>query len=387
VPFGGNLRIIDFALSNCINSGIRRIGVLTQYKAQSLIRHIQRGWGFLESNLGEFIEVIPAQQRAQAGWYAGTADAVYQNLDLLPYEDTRFVAILGGDHVYKMDYGRMLAEHIAADAEVSVACTEVAREQAAAFGIVEVDAASRITGFTEKPPAPAPAPGRPGKVLASMGIYIFNAAVLFDELARDAADPASTHDFGRDLLPWLVAHRKVLAHPFGESCVNMVGDVPYWRDVGTLDAYWEANIDLTRVVPELNLYDETWPIWTLQRQAPPAKFVFDSPRLGAAIDSLVANGCIVSGATVRRSLLSTGVHVGDGSTIEDSVILPNVAIGRGVRLRRAIVEKRSVLPDGFSAGIDRHRDAQRFHVTESGIVLVTPEMLGQHVHRAPWTPL
>jgi glucose-1-phosphate adenylyltransferase len=386
VPFGGKLRIIDFPLSNCINSGIRRIGVLTQYKAQSLIRHIQRGWGFLESNLGEFIEVIPAQQRGEQGWYAGTANAVFQNLDLLPYDDTQYVVILAGDHVYKMDYSRMLADHIANRADVTVACTEIALAAARNFGIVTVSPGSRLTAFQEKPASPQAMPGHPDKALASMGIYIFGAGILFEELARDDADPASSHDFGRDLLPYLVAHRNVFAHRFLDSCVNMVGNVPYWRDVGTIDAYWEANIDLTRVVPELNLYDDSWPIWTLQRQEPPAKFVFDSPRLGAAIDSLVAGGCIVSGATVRRSLLSTGVHVQEGSTIEDSVILPKVAIGKGVRLKRAIVEKFCILPDGFQAGLDRHRDRQRFHVTDSGIVLVTPEMLGQHVHRTPWTP-
>jgi glucose-1-phosphate adenylyltransferase len=386
VPFGGNLRIIDFPLSNCINSGIRRIGVLTQYKAQSLIRHIHRGWGFLESNLGEFIEVIPAQQRAQEGWYAGTADAVYQNLDLLPYEDMEYVVILAGDHVYKMDYGRMLADHIATGAEVTVACTEIDSAHAPNFGVVSLGSGTRIAGFQEKPAEPVPIPGRPGRALASMGIYVFSAPVLFEELERDAADPQSTHDFGKDLLPHLVAHRDVHAHDFTRSCVNMVGTVPYWRDVGTIDAYWEANIDLTRVVPELNLYDESWPIWTLQRQLPPAKFVFDNPRLGAAIDSLVASGCIVSAATVRRSLLSTGVQVGDGSVIEDSLILPSACIGKDVKLRRAIVEKRCTLPDGFQAGFDRQRDRQRFHVTESGIVLVTPEMLGQHVHRAPLAP-
>lgn len=386
VPFGGNLRIIDFPLSNCINSGIRRIGVLTQYKAQSLIRHIQRGWGFLESNLGEFIEVIPAQQRAQEGWYAGTANAVFQNLDLLPYDDTKYVVILAGDHVYKMDYSRMLAEHIASGAEVSVACTAVALAEATHLGVVGVGAEARITEFREKPATPMSIPGQPDKALASMGIYLFNAEVLFEELERDAADAASTHDFGTDLLPYLAAHRKVVAHRFRNSCVNMVGNKPYWRDVGTIDAYWEANIDLTRVVPELNLYDASWPIWTRQRQTPPAKFVFDSPRLGAAIDSLVASGCIVSGAIVRRSLLSTGVHVQDGAYVEDSVILPNASIGRDVKLKHAIVEKYCVLPDGFHAGFDRHRDRQRFHVTDSGIVLVTPEMLGQSVHRAPWTP-
>jgi glucose-1-phosphate adenylyltransferase len=383
VPFGGNLRIIDFPLSNCINSGIRRIGVLTQYKAQSLIRHIQRGWGFLESNLGEFIEVIPAQQRGQEGWYAGTANAVYQNLDLLPYDDTKFVVILAGDHIYKMDYGRMLADHVAHRAEVTVACTEVPLAAAPNFGVLALGADSRLTAFQEKPAAPTPLPGHPDQALASMGIYIFGAEVLFEELERDARDPASSHDFGKDLLPYLVTRRAVHAHRFRESCVNMVGNVPYWRDVGTIDAYWEANIDLTRVVPELNLYDDSWPIWTRQRQMPPAKFVFDNPRLGAAIDSLVASGCIVSGATIRRSLLSTGVRVQEGSVVEDSVILPHVTIGKGVTLRHAIVEKFCVLPDGFSAGVDRQTDAGRFAVSDRGIVIVTPEMLGQHVHRGP----
>jgi len=384
VPFGGNLRIVDFPLSNCINSGIRRIGVLTQYKAQSLIRHIQRGWGFLESNLGEFIEVIPAQQRSQDGWYAGTANAVFQNLDLLPYEDTRHVVILAGDHVYKMDYSRMLANHIANHADVSVACTEVPLDQASHFGVVSLDDGARITAFLEKPEVPPAIPGQPDRALASMGIYVFNLPLLIEELARDARDPASTHDFGKDLLPGLVSRHRVCAHRFRDSCVNMVGDQPYWRDVGTLDAYWEASIDLTRVVPELNLYDESWPIWTLQRQMAPAKFVFDDPRLGAAIDSLVASGCIVSGATVRRSLLSSGVRVQEGSVIEDSVILPNASIARGVTLKRAIVDKFCKLPDGFSAGIDPERDRSRFPVTERGIVLITPELLGQSFHQSRW---
>lgn len=378
VPFGGKLRIIDFALSNCVNSGLRRVGVVTQYKAQSLIRHVQHGWGFLEPDLGESIEVLPAQQRIEGSWYTGTANAVFQNLDLLRAAFPEYVLVLAGDHVYKMDYGALLADHIARGADVTVACNEVPLSDARAFGVVAVDGAGRITEFHEKPVLPQPTPGDPGRALASMGIYVFNAGVLNDELARDAEDHASSHDFGRDLIPHLVPRRRVYAHRFAESCVNMVGEVPYWRDVGTVDAYWAANMDLTQVVPALNLYDDAWPIWSRQQQLPPAKFVFnDDGRRGHAVDSLVSGGCIVSGAEVVRSLLSWKVRVGEYSSVEDSVILPKVEIGRHAKLRRAIVDKGCVLPDGFAAGFDPERDRQRFHVTERGVVLITAAMLGQ----------
>ena len=380
MPFGGMLNIIDFPLSNCINSGIRRIGVLTQYKSQNLIRHIERGWGFLEVNLGEFIDVVPAQQRLDEHWYTGTANAVFQNLDIVRDANPEHVLILAGDHIYKMDYARLLADHVRSDADVTVACIEVPIEQAQGFGVVEIEADRRIVRFDEKPAHPHGMAGKPGRVLASMGIYVFGRQFLCDQLARDAADPDSKHDFGRDLLPWLVPRQRVVAHFFADSCVNMVGNVPYWRDVGTVDAFWEANMDLVQVEPELNLYDDQWPILSLQRQLPPAKFVFDSEdRRGGAFDSLVCTGCIVSGATVRRSILFTKVQVGEHSVIEDSLVLPNVSVGRGVRLRRAIVDKHCVLPDGFCAGFSVDDDRRRFHVTDRGVTLITPEMLGQAV--------
>jgi glucose-1-phosphate adenylyltransferase len=382
VPFGGKLRIIDFSLSNCINSGIRRIGVVTQYKAQSLIRHIDRGWSFLEPNLGEFVEALPAQQRVDEGWYVGTANAVLQNLDILYNADPDHVLILGGDHIYKMDYGRILAEHIARSADVTVACLEVPLAEASRFGLVSVSEDGWITQFHEKPAQPSAMPGKPGRALASMGIYAFNARFLYQQLLRDAADPASTHDFGKDIIPHLVSRHRVLAHRFADSCVNMVGDQPYWRDVGTVDAYWEANIDLTKVIPELNLYEDAWPIWSLQQQLPPAKFVFDDDwRRGYAVDSLVSGGCIISGGLIRHSLLSTKVQVGEHSSVDESVILPNVRIGRNVTLKRVVVDKGCVIPNGFTAGVDAEQDRQRFHVTESGITLITPEMLGQQIHR------
>ena len=378
MPFAGMLNIIDFPLSNCINSGIRRIGVLTQYKAQSLIRHIEHGWGFLEVNLGEFIDVVPAQQRLDENWYTGTANAVYQNLDIVRDANPEHVLVLAGDHIYKMDYARLLADHVRSEATVTVACIEVPIEYALGFGIVQVEADGRISRFDEKPAHPQALNGRPGQVLASMGIYVFGRQFLCDHLARDAADTASSHDFGHDILPWLVPRHRVVAHRFEQSCVNMVGERPYWRDVGTVDAYWEANMDLVRLEPELNLYDDNWPILSLQRQLPPAKFVFDSAdRRGSAVDSLVCSGCIVSGATVRRSILFTKVRVGEGSLVEDSLVLPNVSVGRRVQLRRAIVDKHCVLPDDFSAGLRPEVDRQRFHVTSRGVTLITPEMLGQ----------
>jgi len=376
VPFAGKLKIIDFALSNCVNSGIRRIAVLTQYKAQSLIRHVERGWGFLAADLGEYVDVAPAQQRLGEAWYSGTADAVLQNLNLLHEADADFVLVLAGDHVYKMDYSVMLAEHAASGADVTVACVEVPLPEAVNFGVIAVDAHGRVVDFQEKPARPAPLPGA-DLALVSMGIYVFGTDFLSGELERDARDPASSHDFGKDVIPGLVRQgARVMAHRFANSCVNMVGDQPYWRDVGTIDAYWEANIDLTHVVPELNLYDDHWPILSLQPQLPPAKFVFDDEtRRGTAVESLVSSGCIVSGAVVRRSILFAKVRVGDGSLVEDSVVLPNVIIGRRVVLKRAVVDKRCVLPDGFVAGVSAQEDRARFHVTDRGIVLITPEML------------
>ena len=376
VPFAGTMRIIDFALSNCVNSGLRRIGVLTQYKAQSLIRHVEHAWGFLEASLGEYVDVVPAQQQLGEGWYSGTANAVFQNLDLLRELHPRHTLILGGDHVYKMDYSVMLAEHAASGAELTVACLEVPLEQAREFGVMAVDAQQRVLAFQEKPDRPTPLPGQPCRALASMGIYIFDTDFLVRELVRDAADSHSSHDFGKDIIPQLLGRARVFAHRFETSCVNMSKQGPYWRDVGTLDAYWEANMDLTHVVPELNLYDADWPMPSRQLHRPPAKFVFDDHgRRGMAIDSLVSGGCIVSGAAVRRSVLFHGALVGEGSQVDDSVLLPNVRVGRGVQLRRTVIDKRCVLPDGLCIGLDTAHDRERFHVTERGITLVTPDML------------
>jgi glucose-1-phosphate adenylyltransferase len=376
VPFAGTMRIVDFALGNCVNSGLRRIGVLTQYKAQSLIRHIERSWGFLEASLGEFVDIVPAQQQMGERWYSGTANAVYQNLELVREARPDHVLVLAGDHVYKMDYSALLAEHVEHEADLTVACLQVPLDDASDFGVMAVDGEQRIVHFEEKPAHPKAMPGNPGRALASMGIYAFNTGFLLELLARDAADPSSSHDFGRDVIPGVLARARVFAHRFEDSCVNMVGGRPYWRDVGTLDAYWEANLDLTRVVPELNLYDESWPVLGRQPTRPPAKFVFDDAgRRGMAVDSLVSAGCIVSGATVRRSILFHGVKVAEGSLVEDSVVLPNVSIGRDVTLKRTIIDKRCVLPDGFSAGVDPALDRARWHVTEQGICLVTPQML------------
>ena len=382
VPFGGKFQIIDFALSNCVNSGIRRIGICTQYKAQSLIRHLQRGWSFLDGRFGEFVELLPAQQRIEATWYQGTADAVYQNLDLLRRHDPRHVLILAGDHVYKMDYGRMLEDHVDARAQMTIACIDVPLADASSLGVLAVDGDRRIVQFQEKPARPAPMPDRPDRALASMGIYVFEADFLYDALLRDADDPQSSHDFGMDIIPGLIARgAHVHAHDFTASCVNTSNGIPYWRDIGTIDAFWEANIALTHVVPDLNLYDKDWPIWTYQEQLPPAKFVFDDDdRRGTAIDSIVASGCIISGSIVRRSLLFSNVRIDDRCTIEDSVILPNVEVGRGSVLKRTVVDKHCRLPEGFTAGLDLDLDRRRFHVTERGITLIVSEMLGQQAH-------
>ncbi len=378
VPFAGQLKIIDFSLSNCVNSGIRRIAVLTQYKAQSLIRHIERGWSFLAASLGEYVDIAPAQQRIDEGWYRSTADAVYQNLNILRDARGEYVLVLAGDHVYKMDYAVMLAEHVAKRADMTLACLQVPLADAVNFGVMAVDGDGRVLAFDEKPVQPMPMPDNPGAALASMGVYVFNASFLIEQLTRDAADTRSSHDFASDIIPRLLAQHRVFAHHFSDSCVNMVGKRPYWRDVGTIDAYWEANMNLTSVVPELNLYDDQWPIFSHQLQLPPAKFVFDEDgRRGTALDSVVSSGCIVSGATVRRSVLFSKVRVGEQSLVEDSVVLPDVVIGRNVRLRRVVIDKRCVLPDGFTAGVDMAADQARFEVSGRGITLITPEMLGQ----------
>jgi glucose-1-phosphate adenylyltransferase len=385
VPFGGKFRIIDFSLSNCVNSGVRRIGICTQYKAQSLIRHVQRGWSFLDGRFREFVELLPAQQRLTGDWYKGTADAVYQNVDILRRHAPEFVLVLAGDHIYKMDYARLLAEHVEREADASVGCVEVPIALATQYGVMDLDDESRVVGFDEKPAHPRAAPGQPGVALASMGIYVFNASFLFNELIRDARRTDSSHDFGRDMIPALIADgRRVFAHRFASSCVNMVGDRPYWRDVGTIDAYWEGNLDLTHVTPDLNLYDDDWPIWTYQEQLPPAKFVFENEeRRGSAFDSLVSGGCVISGSAVRRSLLFSNVRVHSYSDIQDSVILPDVEVHRHVVLRNCIIDRYCTLPAGLQVGVDAEADRQRFHVTERGVTLVTPEMLGQHVHGLP----
>lgn len=379
VPFAGKLKIIDFTLSNCVNSGVRRIGVLTQYKAQSLIRHIERGWGFLAGSLGEFVDVAPAQQQQGEAWYCGTADAVWQNIELIREAAPRHVLVLGGDHVYKMDYAALLADHQASGCAVTVACVEVPLAEARDFGVVAVDARGRISAFDEKPAAPQPLPGRPDTALASMGLYCFETEVLLQALADDARRDDSSHDFGRDVIPGLLARTPLHAHRFSDSAVVSGEGTPYWRDVGTVDAYWQAHMDLVAVVPPLDLYDDAWPILSQQRQLPPAKFVFDDEgRRGMAVDSLVASGCIVSGALVRRSVLFSKAGVAEGSLIEDSLLLPNARAGRDVRLQRVVIDKHCVLPDGFQAGLDAQADAARgFHRTPAGVTVVTPEMLGQ----------
>jgi glucose-1-phosphate adenylyltransferase len=377
VPFGGKFRFIDFPLSNCVNSGIRRICVCTQYKAQSLIRHVQHGWSFLDGRFEEFIELLPAQQNVSADWYKGTADAIYQNTYLLRKHAPELILVLAGDHIYKMDYNRMLHDHVAKSADMTIGCVEVPLDEARGFGVMAVDEAMRVQAFDEKPEHPTPMPGRPDTALASMGIYVFNAAFLYEQLERDSADPNSTHDFGKDIIPHILQRGyRLIVHRFSDSCVNTSEDRPYWRDVGTLDAYWEANIEMTKVVPDLNLYDKSWPIWTYQEQLPPAKFVFDDDkRRGTAIDSLVSGGCVISGATVRRSLLFSNVHVHSYAQIEDSVVLSDVDVGRNVVLRRAVVEKNCRLPPGLQVGVDPVADRKRFDVSPKGITLVVPDML------------
>ena len=378
VPFGGKLRIIDFPLSNCVNSGIRRVGILTQYKAHSLIRHVQRGWGFMRGELGEFIELLPAQQRKETSWYLGTADAVYQNIDIIRMHQPEFVLILAGDHVYKMDYGTMLAAHIESDADITVGCIEVPLKQASAFGVMSVDRDNRITRFDEKPANPRPVSEGADEALASMGIYVFRTEVLIEELLSDEQRAGTSRDFGADIIPANIERRRVTAFPFRDPENNQRG---YWRDVGTIDAYWEANQELIGVSPELNLYDRDWPIWTYQEQAPPCKFVFDDEgRRGMAVDSMVAGGSIISGANVRHSLLFSNVHVHSFCDIQDSVILPDVEIGRRSVVRRAVVDRGCYIPPGTCIGVDPVEDARRFYVSEEQVVLVTPEMLGQRIH-------
>jgi glucose-1-phosphate adenylyltransferase len=378
VPFGGKFRIVDFPLSNCMNSGIRKIGVITQYKAHSLIKHMQQGWSFLRGEFGEFVELLPAQQRIETSWYTGTADAVFQNLDIIRDHNPDYVLILAGDHVYKMDYGPMIAHHVEREADLTVGCIEVPLEQASAFGVMSTTEGGRVTEFNEKPENPQPAPGSENEALASMGIYVFNTRFLYEQLIKDADDAHSSHDFGHDIIPSLIKKYRVFSYPFRES---RSGQRAYWRDVGTVDAFWRANLELTGVLPELNLYDEDWPIWTYQEQLPPAKFVFDDDdRRGMAVDSMVSGGCLISGATVRHSLLFSNVNVNSYTVLNEVVVLPDVRIGRSCRITRAIIDKGCEIPDGEVIGENREEDAKRFHVSPGGVVLITPEMLGQEIH-------
>ena len=377
VYFGGKFRIIDFALSNCLNSGIRRIGVITQYKSHSLLQHMQRGWAFLKAEMNEFVDLMPAQQRVdEESWYRGTADAVYQNQDILASYRADYIVVLAGDHIYQMNYALMLADHVAKGRDCTVGCIAVPRKEATAFGVMAVDENNLITAFVEKPADPPPMPGNPDMSLASMGIYVFNARYLYKALEHDMADPNSNHDFGKDIIPKAVREGNAVAHPFSMSCVGTPpGQPDYWRDVGTIDAYWDANIDLTATVPQLDLYDTSWPIWTYQQQLPPAKFVHnEETRRGMAIESMVSGGCIISGA-VYRSVLFSSVRVHSQSKVSWGVLLPGVQVGRGARLNRVVVDRGCYIPDGMVIGEDPVEDAKHFYRSEEGIVLVTREML------------
>lgn len=378
VFFGGKSRIIDFALSNAINSGIRRVAVATQYKAHSLIRHLQRGWNFLRPERNESFDILPASQRvSEHNWYLGTADAVFQNIDIIEDLAPRHIVLLAGDHVYKMDYEVMLQQHVDRRAGVTVCCMTVPRADASGFGVVAVDDSDRIVGFVEKPADPPSLPGQPDQSFASMGIYVFDTKVLIAELRRDAADPTSSHDFGKDIIPRMVAEGVAQAHRFEASCVRSAAETsPYWRDVGTVDAYWEANIDLTDVVPPLDIFDQDWPIWTYAEVVPPAKFVHDlDGRRGEAVSSLVSGGCIVSGASARHSLLFTGVHLHSFAAIDGAVLLPQVDVGRHARLTNVVVDRGVRIPEGLVVGEDPVADAARFRRSEKGICLITQAML------------
>ncbi len=374
-PFGGKYRIIDFTLSNCVNSGIRQVLVLTQYKAHALIQHLRRGWGFLRGEMGEFVEIVPAQQKHGEWWYRGTADAVHQNFDIIEEHNPELVLVLAGDHVYKMDYGPMVAFHAQRQADVTVGVVQVPVAEASEFGVMTIDEESRIVKFSEKPKHPEPMPGRDDIALVSMGIYVFDVDFLRERLAKDAADTSSAHDFGRNIIPQTIGRDRTFAYPFQN--VETAAQA-YWRDVGTVDAYYNANMELIHVKPELNLYDETWPIWTYQQQVPSAKFVLDEDgRRGHAINSMVAGGCIVSGAEVIESLLFFNVIVEERSRIFRSVLLPHVEVGKGCRISRAVIDEGCIIPDGMVIGDDRAADSARFHVTDDGVSLVTPDMLAR----------
>jgi glucose-1-phosphate adenylyltransferase len=378
VFFGGKFRIIDFALSNCLNSNIRRIAVLTQYKAHSLLRHLQMGWSFLRPEMNEFLDLLPAQQRLdEATWYRGTADAVFQNFDILRGARPEFFVVLAGDHIYKMDYSNMLADMRAKRAECMVACVEVPIEQASEFGIMAVDESMKIVDFLEKPSSPPALAGKPDRALASMGIYAFSADFLYSELQRDHEDPTSSHDFGKDVIPHIVSRGLAAAHRFEDSCVKTTPEAePYWRDVGTIDAYWAANLDLVMPVPSLDIYDPNWPIWTYQQQLPPAKFVFDDPdRRGVAVDSMVSGGCIISGAHVGLSLLFSSVRVNSYAQTREAVVLPEVQVGRYARLTKVVIDRGCWIPDGLVIGEDPELDGRRFYRSEGGVALISADML------------
>ena len=386
VYFGGKFRIVDFALSNCVNSGIRRIGVITQYKSHSLLRHLQRGWSFLRAELNEMVDLLPAQQRVdEEHWYRGTADAIYQNMDIIQSSKPEYVVILAGDHIYKMDYSLMLRDHVESGAECTVGCIEVPRDEASAFGVMAVDTDRKIIEFVEKPADPPPMPGNDAISLASMGIYIFNSKYLYQLLDEDIANSESSHDFGKDVIPRVVRQGCAVAHPFSMSCVSSATNtVPYWRDVGTIDAFWAANLDLASVTPELDIYDTNWPIWTSQRQLPPAKFVQDvDGKHGQAINTMVSGGCIVSGSVVSNSVLFSGVRVHSYCVIDQAVLLPEVTVGRGCKLSKVVIDRGCVLPDQLVIGEDPELDAKRFERTENGVVLVTREMLKRLVPATP----
>lgn len=378
VPFGGKFRIIDFPLSNCINSGIRKVGVLTQYKAHSLILHIQNAWSFLRSEIGEFIELLPAQQRIESSWYAGTADAVYQNIDIIRNHNPTYILILAGDHVYKMDYGPMIAFHVEHQADMTIGSVQVPLEEAKSYGVMSANEDGRVLEFHEKPQNPQPMPGNSELALASMGIYLFNSQFLFEQLFKDADTPKSEHDFGKNIIPPIIKKYSVYTYAFQNQDT---GDQNYWRDVGTIDSFWDANIELADVTPQLNLYDAQWPIWTYQEQLPPAKFIFnDEGRRGMAVDSLVSGGCIISGAHVERSVLFSNVTISSYTRVENSVILPQVKIGKNCLIKKAVIDKGCVIPDDTSIGVNLEEDRKRFEVSEGGVVLVTAEMMGISLH-------
>ena len=378
VHFGGKARIIDFALSNALNSGIRKMAIATQYKAHSLIRHMQRGWGFFRAERNEYLDILPASQRvAENKWYVGTADAVAQNIDIVDSYGIKYVVVLAGDHIYKMDYEIMLRQHVESGADVTIGCLTVPRMEATAFGVMHVDKAMRITDFLEKPKDPPAIPGDPAHALASMGIYVFAWEFLRDLLIRDAEDPNSSHDFGNDIIPDIVKNGKAVAHRFADSCVKAGLEAePYWRDVGTIDAFWQANIDLTDFLPKLDLYDHSWPIWTYSEIVPPAKFIHDTDgRRGSAVSSLVAGDCIVSGSAVSNSLLFTGCRTHSYSTLEFVVALPKVVVNRKAELKNCVIDRGVVIPEGLVVGQDPQEDAKWFRRTEAGVVLITQSML------------